>query len=438
MTTPGDLADAIASAGTDLLRSSVPAAATPTPDGSLSLEASLPLDGRRWVCVVADDSGRRWTVPVVRDGSSVRRAQAGDGVAEALVERIGAGPLEQPFALASFTSRPVRGERGMGVDQTNESVVVGDAAVVKWCLHLAARGNTAAPPAARRLAALATAGFDGMPGLWGLLSLDVRAEAPLLLANVTSYLPGALDGWDWATADARGYARGEIDFDQAVAPATAIGELIARMHVALAASGRSTATADDARRWASAAERDLATAVARIDGPEGDRLAASASQIAAELRELSELHATPLIDIHGDLHVGQVLRHSDPPAYAITDFDGNPVSRVDEHDDRQPAALDVAGMAASLDHVGRVVLRRGDDVDHGRVHTWIGAAEEAFMRSYRQTLGDMGAPDLLDERLLRPLRLWQECREFLYAAEHLPHWRYVPDQSLADLLGSAR
>ena len=70
---------------------------------------------------------------------------------------------------------------------------------------------------------------------------------------------------------------------------------------------------------------------------------------------------TPLIDIHGDLHVGQVLRHSAPPAYAITDFDGNPVVRVDEHDDRQPAAVDVTGMAASLDHVGRVVLRRGDD-----------------------------------------------------------------------------
>ena len=191
-------------------------------------------------------------------------------------------------------------------------------------------------------------------------------------------------------------------------------------------------------RWASAAERDLATAVARIDGPEGDRLAASGAEVAAELGGLAELQASPLIDIHGDLHVGQVLRHSDPAAYAITDFDGNPVAGVDVHDDRQPAAVDVAGMLASFDHVGRVVLRRDDDVDHDRVLTWIQAAEEAFVTSYRQTLGVMGAPDLLDERLLRPLRLWQECREFLYAAERLPHWRYVPDQSLAALLGSAR
>ena len=40
---------------------------TPSPHGSLSLEAGLELDGRRWICVVADESGRRWTVPVVRD-----------------------------------------------------------------------------------------------------------------------------------------------------------------------------------------------------------------------------------------------------------------------------------------------------------------------------------------------------------------------------------
>ena len=33
-----------------------------------------------------------------------------------------------------------------------------------------------------------------------------------------------------------------------------------------------------------------------------------------------------------------------------------------------------------------------------------------------------------------PLRLQQECREFLYAVHHLPHWRYVPDAALIELL----
>ena len=41
---------------------------------------------------------------------------------------------------------------------------------------------------------------------------------------------------------------------------------------------------------------------------------------------------------------------------------------------------------------------------------------------------------LFDEALAVPLRLQQEVREFLYAAKHLPHWRYVPDGALRDLL----
>lgn len=42
----------------------------------------------------------------------------------------------------------------------------------------------------------------------------------------------------------------------------------------------------------------------------------------AELAPLASAAATPLIRIHGDLHVGQILRWRD--GYAVIDFDGNP------------------------------------------------------------------------------------------------------------------
>ena len=98
-------------------------------------------------------------------------------------------------------------------------------------------------------------------------------------------------------------------------------------------------------------------------------------------------------------------------------------------------AVDVAGMLASLDHVGRVVLRSPPEVDAAVVERWIGWSEGAFLDRYRATLARHGAGDLLDERLLLPLRLHQECREFLYAVRHLPRWRYVPDAALGPLLG---
>ena len=82
----------------------------------------------------------------------------------------------------------------MGVDQTNESVVVGDVAVVKWATHL----QEGPHPAPRRIAMLRDAGFTGMPAPWGLVTWRSPSGAETLVANVDEYLPGAVDGWTWA------------------------------------------------------------------------------------------------------------------------------------------------------------------------------------------------------------------------------------------------
>ena len=79
------------------------------------------------------------------------------------------------------------GERPVGVDQTNESVIVGDAAVVKWATHL----QDGPHPAPRRIGMLREAGFGGMPAPWGLVTWTAPADgAETLVANVDDYLPG--------------------------------------------------------------------------------------------------------------------------------------------------------------------------------------------------------------------------------------------------------
>jgi maltokinase len=84
--------------------------------------------------------------------------------------------------------------------------------------------------------------------------------------------------------------------------------------------------------------------------------------------------------------------------------------------------------------VGRVVVRRTEGIDPEVVHEWIHHAQRAFLHDYRDTLARMGSTDLFDDALLAPLRLHQEIREYLYAVRHLPHWVYVPDLALSDLL----
>ena len=349
-----------------------------------------------------------------------------DRLVAALVTGRGPSPDEQ---VTVWFAEPAVGEREITVDQTNRSVVVGDRAIVKWLLHTDAAGH----PAPDRLQALLSAGFTAMPRPWGLLhQVDPTSGALKLLAIVTEYLPGTQDGWEWAVADVRAHVRG-AESGALTAPIE-LGVLTAQMHVALSLTGISEATEAQVQSWYAAAGHDLAEAIALVDGDEGARLRPLESRIKESLHPISECVRTPLIDVHGDLHVGQILRTNAPYAYYVTDFDGNPLQTAVERMHRQPAARDVAGMLASLDHVGRVVIHRTPDVDEAKVVSWIAMAQEIFLDNYREELQRANAEHLLDDRLLGPFQVQQECREFVYSVKHLPHWRYVPDAALTALL----
>ena len=138
----------------------------------------------------------------------------------------------------------------------------------------------------------------------------------------------------------------------------------------------------------------------------------------------------PVLRVHGDLHVGQVLRAgaAAPYDYRLTDFDGNPVVAPAERIREQPAALDVAGMAQSFTHAGIVTRKHNPDLDPDAVTGRGGSRPRGVPR--RLPGGARRRADLLDDRLLRPFALRQVCREFTYAATHLPRWSYVPEAAL--------
>jgi maltokinase len=396
-------------------------------EGPFTVVDTLHLGPRRWLALVADGAGREYPVPLAPgpDGE-LRRARAGDGVAEALLTHLADGRAGG-FSLVGWHREPCAGERAIDVDQTNESVVVGERAVVKWTVRCA----DGPAPAASRIAALAEAGFEGMPRPWGMVLHGER-----LVATVAELLPGAVDGWEWAVADVGAHARGQLPLGEALAPAVELGTLTARMHRALPRRGR----ADEglARRWRDRARAELDEALGLVGGDVGERFAGLADSVRDGLEPLARAAGTPLIDVHGDLHVGQVLRWRPAatgaglPRYAVTDFDGNPVLPPVQRLEPQPAAADVAGLVQSLDHVARVVLRRVDGADPDRVADWSRRARDTLLVAYREELGDDGP--LLDETLLRPFRIRQVVREHVYAARHLPRWSYVPDGALPALL----
>jgi maltokinase len=428
--TPDELAEAVARTPWSALVPAHRRDGDEQPAGGATCVEALPLGPDRWLAVVADDDGEAFPVPLVTDGVGVRRARPGDGAGDAMLAVLAAGTRRAGgFELTSWHDEPCAGERGITADQTNESVVVGDCAVVKWSFRLDDS------PAPALLSALHDRGFTGMPRPWGLVRWHPGGDAaPLLVASVVTYLPGAVDGWTWAVDDLRTALVSGSD-EPVRRAGTAVGALVADLHAALA-HDPVPAGDDDAARWAAEAHGDLETALAATSGAAHDVLARHADAVRAALDVVPTLGGTPLIPVHGDLHVGQVLRAGTPdePVHAITDFDGNPVVPPAERALPQPAALDVAGMAQSLTHAGLVLRRHDPQADAAAVAALVDASVASFLDAYTTTLDAHGAASLYEPALLRPFRLRQVCREFTYAATHLPRWSYVPEAALPALI----
>jgi maltokinase len=416
---PPRLADGRAPSGSPALRDLVGL----TPGSALALvevgETSV------IVPIVASDGGA---------GSPVRRARAGDGAFEGLAELLREGARDgqlQAHPLAAVP--PAAGERAIEVDQSNDSVVVGELLVVKLFPRIAAGRQ----PGEELPAHLAAVGATEVPTAYGSIRWRLAEGSSVLVATVTRFLPGARDGWDWFLELAL-EAVGGGDASASVRAGDACGRLVGRLHVALAtpspvfgAEVVTTARADDVAGWHAAADDLLSDAIALTEGAEGERVRRMAPAIASAFESFDAVSSTPVQRIHGDLHVGQVL--AGPHGYAITDLDGNPLAPAAERNAPQPAARDVAAFVRSLDHLGRLAQRRLPGRDDG-AEAWIRDVRAAFLAAYRVTLADAGAASLFDDRLLTPFEVMQECHEYVYAARYLPRWLPVPDLAMPRLL----
>ena len=293
--------------------------------------------------------------PIIVEDGGVRRARPGDGVVASLLDVLasgGAGSVEAVHALAGVPRGRV--ERSMGVDQANESYVIDGGVVVK----LFPRQSPGPHPAIDVPAHLSATGFTETPASLGVL----RWRGDVLLATVSAYVPGARDGWDWYVELVQ-RACVEGSWSEADAPAGAIGALVARLHRALATPSevlpQPTAQADAATvaEWHTRAIASLEEAVAETGDDAGERLRRLVPRARAVIDRLTVVGPTPIQRVHGDLHVGQILR-DEACGLWVNDFDGNPLAPPDARTAMDAAARDVAAMAGAIDHVGRVVGRR--------------------------------------------------------------------------------
>ncbi len=294
-----------------------------------------------------------------------------------------------------------RHARALGAEQSNSSVVYDDAYILKLFRRLASPN-----PDAEVSVALWRGGFGHVAEPLGVWRHDGDD-----LAVVQRFIPGGADGWELAVAAARA-GRG---FE---AEAAELGAVTADLHHALAAAF-GTWPAEPAR-WADAA-------LARLGAAEHAPIDRAAVRAAIDrVRGLDDAGAA--IRVHGDYHLGQVLRAGG--RWYVLDFEGEPTRPLAERRLPSSPLRDVAGMLRSFGYAAGTARRRGAPAPG--IAAWERGARDAFLDAYVAA-----CPDLLPKgpvQLLTAFEVDKAVYEVAYEQGNRPDWVDIPLEGLRAVL----
>ena len=442
----------------------------------------------------ASGTEQRYQVLDGEFGAGIATALAGAGAAGGapLLEAHGEEGLRWLIEAAPNAERPVVDAskvRQSAAEQSNTSLVVDDAIIVKLFRKL----ETGIQPDVEVTRFLTTrAHFPHTPPLVATIRFQ-QNDVTTIAGMAQRYLPGSTDAWSYLLELGRGYFETGAR-DAVMRAARELGTVTRELHEALGSGdadvGGADAAADDftpedaqaadLEAWADGARRSIESALdllARQLDPGGGgslesvRLGHAQALLSRRDRYMSWVGETAdaleddlgaRIRIHGDYHLGQVLRTADG-RFMIIDFEGEPARPLAERRAKSSPMRDVAGMLRSFSYAAATLLadpklgsgtktvpdpRRGsktvpDPKSVGERETVAARFERdlrsAFLAGY-QSGGDPEDAELLPEswdNALRLVSLFEAEKAFYelqYELNHRPGWVWIPMRGVAKLL----
>ncbi len=336
-----------------------------------------------------------------------------------------------------FTAEPgaeldvTQPSRVSSAEQSNTSLVYGESYILKIFRRLSEGRN----PDLELHRALASVGCQHIAAPLGAIESVPGGDRPdTSYGMLQVYVANAADGWHMATTSVRDlYAEGDLHADEVggdfASEAGRLGEATAHVHQNLAtALGSGLAGPEQVRDTAQRMRDRLAAALSVVPDllPYAEGMRAAYDEVAG----LTE--PVPTQRVHGDFHLGQVLRSM--TGWVLIDFEGEPARPIAERTEFMSPLRDVAGMLRSFDYAARHLLadRAGEQHLEYRAHEWAERNRDAFCLGYAE---EAGADPRKHETLLRAFELDKAVYEAVYETRNRPTWLPIPLASIARLTG---
>ncbi len=350
--------------------------------------------------------------------------------------------------------------RRLAVEQSNTSVVLGEAIMLKGYRRVH-RGPQPELEIARFLDAV---DYRNTPALVGYVEYEHPESEATALCILQRFVPSEGDGWA-VTLDylASFFGRAAAGATQAHDDAAylqrvrTLGVRTAELHRAFAtplgdpAFEPEPTTQADVDAWIAQA---AATGAKALDGlaRELDRLPDDARELAravlarrAEIAQRMHPAAAGAFGVmktryHGDYHLGQVLAVGDD--YMIVDFEGEPGRDASVRRQKSSPLRDVAGMLRSLNYAAvsgsrSVANQAGAETLDAVARDWEQRSGAAFLDGYRSTIEGCSSYPSDSEAargLLELFTLEKALYEVSYELANRPAWLRIPLEGIRAIL----
>jgi maltose alpha-D-glucosyltransferase / alpha-amylase len=364
-------------------------------------------------------------------------------------------------ALQALEVDPSLGARWLGAEQSNSSLVIGNAAIIKMFRRL----NKGAHPESEMGRELTERGYANIAQLLGEVIRVEDSGDCYVLAVVQRFHHSQGDAWYW-TQDQLGRLLSDtgigvpVDRDvesQQLADlerfAAVLGRRLGEMHAVLAASTSedfvaAVAGEQQCRQWMDGVRAQVEAAMSALadhgdwSDPADDHRARWLLARRVPLLERIEGLAMSGVEskitrIHGDLHLGQVLVSMEDAIFI--DFEGEPARSLEDRRARTSPLRDVAGMLRSFDYAAAMAERSLPPAPEQRApglaltQRYRELTAAAFVDAYRAAADGVGHGWRNDgdaERLTTLFLIEKASYEIAYEAANRPDWLSVPVRGL--------